>query len=224
MFKFLIIVIVFLRYYLCNGQVLQIGLCPEVESMKYFEMEKFLGTWYEMQRFPTWYEDYGQCAYKIFDYCGRRLEISHGYIKDRVEYVLHVNTTYAPGDEAVFTTPKSNIDPVGIPLVVVDTDYKDYAVIYGCKSDDLRIKYISAWILSRSYSLDEETLSKARDILVKRTSSSAVYLETVHHSPELCDSYWTAHVQAQYVNTTEVDEEVEGRKRMTKYYQNIDNK
>lgn len=56
-----------------------------------------------------WYEGYGQCAYKHFEACGRLIEIEHGYVKDGINFALHINTTYAPGDEAIFDIPTNNI-------------------------------------------------------------------------------------------------------------------
>ncbi|CAG9565664.1 unnamed protein product [Danaus chrysippus] len=41
--------------------------------------------------------------------CGRRIEFQHSFVKDSIEYVLHVNSTYAPGAEAVFDIQKNNI-------------------------------------------------------------------------------------------------------------------
>ncbi|KAF9816949.1 hypothetical protein SFRURICE_016830 [Spodoptera frugiperda] len=127
----------------CGGQVLQFGKCPDVKTMQYFDVEAFLGQWYEIERFPIWYEQYGDCAYKRLQYCGRRVEIEHVYVRDGVQFVLHLNTTYIPGHEAVFEIHESNIDPIGIPFSVISTDYKNYAVVYGCKNNEsLGLKYI----------------------------------------------------------------------------------
>lgn len=70
---------------------------------------QFLGVWYEIARFPTWYEHFGACAYKTIQYCGRRIEIEHVFVRDGIQFVLHVNSTYYPGDEAVFTIQENNI-------------------------------------------------------------------------------------------------------------------
>ncbi|XP_063387497.1 lopap-like [Cydia fagiglandana] len=188
---------------LCVAQILKFGTCPDVKTMKYFELEKFLGVWYEIERFPTWYEDQGDCAYKRISACGRHIEIEHVYVKDGIEYVLHVNTTYSAGDEAVFVIQESNIDPMGIPISVLTTDYTNYAVIYGCRnSEEMNLMYISAWIASRSSTLDPETLDKARRELSSIPFASAAYLERVEQ--EKCSFHWTAHVEAV---VTHVDEE-----------------
>lgn len=65
--------------------------------------------WYEIERFPAWYEEFTQCAYKRFQACGRKIEIEYSFVRDGVQFILHVNSTYAPGDDAVFTFEKNNI-------------------------------------------------------------------------------------------------------------------
>ncbi|KAH9643020.1 hypothetical protein HF086_013581 [Spodoptera exigua] len=134
----------------CNGQVLQFGTCPDVKTMQYFDVEEFLGQWYEIERFPIWYEQY---------------------------------------------------DPIGIPFSVISTDYKNYAVVYGCKNNEsLGLKYISAWILSRQSTLPEEYLSLAYRDVNSVPSVSQIYMEKVNHSATRCSSYWTAHIQPIYFN------------------------
>ncbi|KAJ8723726.1 hypothetical protein PYW07_007706 [Mythimna separata] len=190
---------------MCYGQVLQFGPCVEVKTMQYFDLEEFLGQWYEIERFPIWYEQSGDCAYKRIQHCGRRVEIEHVYVRDGIQFILHLNTTFAPGDEAVFVIPESNIDPVGIPLTVLTTDYRNYAIVYGCKtSDTLGLKYITAWIMSRQPTLPEEFLQKAYHEINSLPSVSSIYLEKVDQSAARCQAHWTAHVQA--VNYTNDDQ------------------
>ncbi|XP_034833706.1 apolipoprotein D-like [Maniola hyperantus] len=207
MSKHYVFVAVVLSFHvLCRGQEIFFGDCEDVKTMEYFEIEKFLGKWYTIQHIPSWYEQYGQCTYKLVQQCGRTIEIQHRSIQKGVEYVLHMNTTYAPGDEAVLVIPKNNIDPVGIPLSILWTDYTNYAVVYGCKHNQLiNIKYVLAWILSRNTTLPPETLDSAYKELKVIPGLSLSYLETVNHSEELCSYHWTAHVQAIYNNDTQTD-------------------
>ncbi|XP_068619354.1 insecticyanin-A-like [Battus philenor] len=189
---------------LCTNQVLQFGPCVERATVKFFDVENFLGLWYEIERFPTWYEGYTQCAYRRFQACGRRIEIEHSFVRDNVRFILHVNSSYAPGDEAIFKFKKNNLDPIGIPLTVIATDYKTYAVTYGCRNDEnLDIKYISASILSREKTLAPEILEIAYKEVNSLPYASTVYLEPVEHDKEKCSHHWTAHVNAE---NTEEDE------------------
>ncbi|XP_026333310.1 apolipoprotein D-like [Hyposmocoma kahamanoa] len=159
---------------------------------------RFLGKWYEIERFPAWYEEYGSCAFKTIDWCGNWIEIEHGFIRNEIQYILHVNSTYTHGDEAVFEIKKNNIDPFGIPLSVTFTDYDNYAIVYGCKSVVLQgMKYISAWILSRNTTLPSEMLDKAKTELNSLPYASIAYLKTVSQDTQECNFYWTAHVHAE---------------------------
>lgn len=72
-------------------------------------MFQFLGKWYEIERFPVWYEMSGKCAYKMIKQCGRRIEFQHVFINNGIKYTLHVNSSYVPGDEAVFPIKENNI-------------------------------------------------------------------------------------------------------------------
>ncbi|XP_013192069.2 insecticyanin-A [Amyelois transitella] len=186
-----------------NSQVLQFGPCADVKTMEYFELERFLGQWYEIERFPTWYEDYGACAYKRIQACGRRIEIEHAFVRDGVKYILHVNSSYVPGDDAVFVIQQNNVDPMGVPFTIITTDYTNYAVAYGCSFNEfIGIKYISAWILSRTSTLEPEIWQKARSELNSLPYASVAYLEPVPQGEGDCDFHWTAHVQS--VNTDDV--------------------
>ncbi|XP_072929713.1 lopap-like [Epargyreus clarus] len=198
-----IVIILVVSVKICSTQVLLFGKCVEVETMKYFNIDNFLGKWYEIQRYPAWYEKHGHCPYKRIQACGRRIEVEHGYVKDGIQFILHVNSTYAPGDEAVLNFEENNIDPVGIPMTVISTDYTNYALVYGCKyKENVDLKYFAAWILSREPTLSDELLQKTRDELNSIPYASVAYLETVGH--EKCDFHWTAHVHA--VNVSGEDE------------------
>ncbi|KAL0819464.1 hypothetical protein ABMA28_007569 [Loxostege sticticalis] len=197
MLKRLLCVLFFVLKCGTQGQVLQFGTCPDVPTVKFFALERFLGTWYVIERFPAWFESDGHCAYKRFQACGRRIEIEHVYVRDGIEYVLHVNSTYNPGDEAVFRFESNNIDPVGIPISVIATDYSNYAILYGCNINHLmNIRYTVAWILSRYTSLPHEVLQAARTTLNAVPYTSPSFLETVYHDSSQCYRSWTAHVQA----------------------------
>nr|XP_026494388.1 lopap-like [Vanessa tameamea] len=201
---FTIITLVLNSQILCNGQVLLFGSCAHVETMKYFELERFLGKWNVVERFPVWYEENGNCGYKLIQQCGRRIEFQHGYVKNGVKYILHVNSTYAPGDEAIFSIEENNIDPIGIPLSIITTDYSNYAIVYGCKvNDTLNLKYVVAWILSRSTTLGPELTERAHQELNSLPFGSVAYLEKVDQND--CSYHWSAHVHAVYNNDTDKD-------------------
>ncbi|KPJ17085.1 Lopap [Papilio machaon] len=204
---FTFLVFVFIHVKLSTNQVLLFGTCVEVETVKFFDIERFLGLWYEIERFPAWYEGFGHCAYKRFQACGRRIEIEHSFVRNDIHYILHVNSTYAPGNDAIFKFKKNNIDPLSIPLSILATDYTNYAVVYGCKNNEtLDIKYISAWILSREKNLSPEILETAYREINSIPYASTVYLEQVLQNEEKCVHHWTAHVHAEDVIDEEDDE------------------
>ncbi|CAH0728584.1 unnamed protein product, partial [Brenthis ino] len=188
---------------LSDGQVILFGNCTDVETMKYFEIERFLGKWHQIERFPSWYEESGDCSYKLIEQCGRRIEFQHTYVKNRIQYVLHINSSYAPGDEAVFYIPENNIDPLGIPLSIITTDYTNYAIVYGCTFNETsNLKHVVAWILSRNTTLQPDLLNKAYQELNVLPSGGIAYLEKVNQDDKSCYHNWSAHVYAEYYNST----------------------
>ncbi|KAG7297775.1 hypothetical protein JYU34_018517 [Plutella xylostella] len=188
-------------------QVIQFGSCPQVDTVRYFQLEKFLGRWYEIERYPAWYEKAGRCAYKELKQCGRRISIQHVFVRDDIEYVLHTNSTYDRGAEAVFVVAGNNVDPIGIPFLVVATDYANFAVVYGCVDNiDENLKYLSTWILSRERTLDAARMKEAYDVIRSIPGSSPVYLQTVEHDDRKCAHIWTAHVHAQNMTASEFEE------------------
>ncbi|CAG9789461.1 unnamed protein product [Diatraea saccharalis] len=147
-----------------------------------------------MERYPTWYED-GHCSHKRFEACGRRIEIDHVFIREGVQFVFQVNSSYNPGDEAVFEIQDNIIDRIGIPIEVIATDYSEHALLYGCKyQPNYNIKYMLAWILSRNQTLPDEKIENLKTTLRTIPYSSPVYMERVRHDSDICAHSWTAHV------------------------------
>ncbi|CAG4957166.1 unnamed protein product [Colias eurytheme] len=195
-----IFIVLFTVFQVIVGQILQFGECKDVKTMELFQIDKFLGKWYVIEKFPIWYETDGHCAYKVFQLCGRRVRIQSGYIKGDIQYVLHVNSTYASGDEAVFSIEANNVDPVGVPLSVISTDYTNYSVLYGCRvNGNLQLKYVNAWILSRSTTLSDDLLEQAHHQLKLLPDANTVYLEKEDHSA--CSYQWTAQIHAVNINS-----------------------
>ncbi|CAD0204035.1 unnamed protein product [Chrysodeixis includens] len=184
---------------------MQFGHCAVVQPMALFEVDKFTGQWFVIERFPNWYENDGACAYQRIQYCARTVAIEHAYVKDGIQYILHMNSSYTPGAAAVFGVQENSVDLVGMPLTIVTTDYSNYAVVHGCRYDSgMRLKYISAWILSREPTLPEDLLSQARTKLTSIPYANVAYLKPVDQSEDKCKSYWTAHVTAVNINKEEL--------------------
>ncbi|XP_038206912.1 lopap-like [Zerene cesonia] len=194
-----IFIVLFTVFQVIVGQILQFGECRNVKTMELFQIDKFLGKWYVIEKFPLWYEVDGHCAYKVVQLCGRRVRIQNGFVKGDIQYIIHVNSTYSSGDDAVFPIEENNVDPVGVPLNVISTDYTNYSVLYGCRvNGNLQLKYVNAWILSRSRTLSADLLMEARYQLKLLPDASNVYLKKENHSD--CSYQWTAEIHALNIN------------------------
>jgi len=161
MFKLVLLAVVFLVYLTgqSHGHVFRFGACPEVEVQKDFEMKKFIGTWYVLQKFRT----SSNCVREnIF------LNRSDYYIQEHLEPV-GTQLTQKGKVNFVDGEPESvmQVDyPYSLPLGkqnywVVMTDYEQYAAVWSCQ----RLWFghrESAQIMSRTTSLPREVTRKIR--------------------------------------------------------------
>ncbi|XP_022344557.1 apolipoprotein D-like [Crassostrea virginica] len=154
MFFLLCVVLSFIG--ISQAQVFGLGKCAQVKTQDNLDLNKYLGTWYEIYKFKSNFEGSQKCVSANY-----QLK-SDGHV--RVDNIGYENgeKKEAIGD-AYIPDPSypsrlgvrfSNLAPYG-RYWVLDTDYTTHTMIYSC-TDILGIFHISyAWILSRERTLDE---------------------------------------------------------------------
>ncbi|KAI1290428.1 Apolipoprotein D [Halotydeus destructor] len=143
-----------------HGHVFKFGDCPSVDVMKDFEMKKFTGAWYVVQKFRT------------SSNCVRENITSEGdsyYITEQLE-PIGVQLSQKGKVSFVPNEPSSvmKVDfPYSTPLGdqnywVIMTDYEQYAAVWSCQ----RLLGIghreSAQIMSRTPTLNRDVIQKIR--------------------------------------------------------------
>lgn len=77
-----------LTVHLVSGQVTNVGPCPDVETVKNFSVEKYLGLWYEVRKYPNRFSN-GKCitAYYALNANGTVSVLNTQVVNDKQETI-----------------------------------------------------------------------------------------------------------------------------------------
>lgn len=150
-----------------NCQIPRWGRCPDVTVIQNFDANRYLGKWYEDEKFFFIAELGLKC-------------ISANYSLNEDGSIKVVNSginrltgrdssavgraTLGKDDPAKLSVKFSKYQPAG-PYWILDTDYETYSLVWSC-SDFYFARTEIAWILTRSRDgLDDPTKNRLKDIL-----------------------------------------------------------
>ncbi|XP_012670737.2 apolipoprotein Da, duplicate 2 [Clupea harengus] len=154
-----------LPFLMANAQVLHPGRCPVPPVKENFDVSSYMGRWYEIQKLPSIFQkgECGQATYTLGDGVVHVLNaelLADGTVS-QIEGSAKPVDPAQPAKLAVTFFPGS---PPG-PYWVLDTDYDNYALVYGCENYGGLFYADFAWILSRSPTLTEETIEQLHNIM-----------------------------------------------------------
>jgi apolipoprotein D and lipocalin family protein len=135
------------------------GIPPGVESVQEFELNKYLGKWYEIARLDHRFErglDKVTAEYTLRDDGGVRV-INKGYKTDAGEWSEIEGKAYFVGPENEGHLKVSFFGPLYSSYVVFELDREDYryAFVSGNNTSYL-------WLLSRTPEVSDELLARFR--------------------------------------------------------------
>lgn len=150
---------------LVSAQTYHWGPCPTPKVQPNFNLEQYLGKWYEIEKLPASFER-GKC-----------IEANYAVRKDSTIQVLNVQfhkekwrkaegtaVILDPREPAQLGVSFSYFTPYS-PYWILTTDYTSLSVVYSC-TDILRLFHIDyAWILGRSRFLPTETVLYAKELM-----------------------------------------------------------
>ncbi|XP_071958966.1 apolipoprotein D-like [Antedon mediterranea] len=151
-----------------SAQVYSRGPCPEVTVQENFDVNRYLGIWYEAARFYTTFQKDSRCV------------VANYTLKDN-GHINVLNSGYFPGEGygSDVGDGKPNPDnPAKIGLKfntlqprgkywVLDTDYDTYTLVHSCSSFFDLFNVQLNWILVRDSSLSTGDASKIQPQLTK---------------------------------------------------------
>ncbi|XP_028290948.1 apolipoprotein Db [Gouania willdenowi] len=152
---------------LISAQTFHWGPCPVPKVQPGFSLEKYLGRWYEIEKLPASFER-GKCIEANYSLRkdGTIRVLNSQFYKDKVRIAEGTAVVSDPREPARLGVSFSYFTPYS-PYWVLTTDYTQISVVYSC-TDILRLFHIDyAWILGRSRFLPHETVSYAKDLLIK---------------------------------------------------------
>jgi len=149
-----------------QGQVIGFGDCPDVPTQAHLDVSKYLGLWYEIERFPAIFEgdNCGTANYSLKD--NGKINVDNRYIKDGVVHnaIGEANVRDFAKDEATLDVVFSSIGPKG-DYRVIETDYTSYSLVFSCTAAFHLINTEFAWILTRDPQPDPQVIARLKTVL-----------------------------------------------------------
>ncbi|XP_011226035.1 apolipoprotein D [Ailuropoda melanoleuca] len=149
-----------------DGQDFHLGKCPAPPVQENFDVNKYLGRWYEIEKIPVSFET-GSCIQANYSL------MENGNIKvinQELRSDGTVNQIEGEATQGNLTEPAK----LGVkffwlmpsaPYWVLATDYENYALVYSCTTIVWLFHMDHVWILGRNPYLPPETVTYLKDIL-----------------------------------------------------------
>jgi len=142
---------------LCRGQVIARGACPPVTVQPNFDLNQYMGRWYEMERFFAIFQVLTDCVTAQYDIQGSNsVSVNNtGYSKFTRDYTTAVGEAKVmdPNVPAKLGVKFFAAQPYG-DYWVLSTDYTSYTIVWSCTERSVPFfgKWNTqlAWILTRS--------------------------------------------------------------------------
>lgn len=187
---------------LAAGHTYKTGECPPVEPMSDFDMKKFLGVWYVIQKTGTAStcviynitkgEDPGEYA---IEQLSQRAPLSIGPFKHEYSYTGKLTVT--DRDVPARMTVRFPLSVAGTAkFVVFMSDFNTYAGVFSCQKIPLGHRQ-SSTILSRTRDLDKIYVDKIRNRLAS-FSVDPFDLSIINQTgcPKEGEAGWNIHVDS----------------------------
>jgi len=105
--------------------------CPNAELKQNFDIDRFLGVWYEIQSQESPLQKIKTCHKSTYYRTDSGVQVKSQGLDKHKKYISTLTNLTFTENPAVFTTDFIGED-IPVPLEVVDTDYESYACIHSC--------------------------------------------------------------------------------------------
>ncbi|XP_070560544.1 apolipoprotein D-like [Ptychodera flava] len=184
--------LVFFLTYFADGQKYGFGRCKKIGVKEDFDLDQYLGTWYEIQKIPAGFERGLKCGTAHYELksnghikvWNRGIKVSSNAANDDV---VGDADTPNPNQPAKLKVKFSRWQPRG-NYWVVDTDYTSYAVVYSCTSFFGLVRMEYAWVLARERQPDEDTRAAIQTVLDRMKSAGIDTSNLVYADQTGCEA------------------------------------
>ncbi|CRL02203.1 CLUMA_CG015050, isoform A [Clunio marinus] len=163
-----------------NSQVPGFGRCPRTSAVQNFDVNAYLGRWFEIESYFQTFAIGGTCVEANYGLNpnGTVSVLNKMTRLGREESILGYAVLASPGEgKLIVNFPQS--PPTDTPnYIILSTDYVNYAVVHSCTQIS-RFTYVQiAWILARNRQIGAIQRFQARRVLENNGVSTRWLRET----------------------------------------------
>lgn len=142
------------------------GNCPKPSVQENFNLTKYLGTWYEIEKLPAAFErgTCNQATYSLLDDGTVKVHNAELLANGKINSIQGVATVRNSSQPAILDVGFFKGVP-DAPYWVLSTDYQTYALVYSCSNYFGLFHIDFAWILARSRALTEDVVDQLHEKL-----------------------------------------------------------
>ncbi|XP_063387670.1 uncharacterized protein LOC134673601 [Cydia fagiglandana] len=184
-----------------NQPVILDGQCNNaaIPVVQNFDVTGFSGIWHETSSYYS-ANAVGTCARAEYTLVGTTVNVVNSQVLDQRLDTITGTATLIGTDQSGRLSVTLNVGGVQVnqELLILETDYTNYAISYSCINTSPTQRQVNAWILSR-----DQQLSAASQVEVNRVIASLVdlnteYFQTTDQSATGC-FYFPVHQSGQRV-------------------------
>ncbi|XP_053695677.1 apolipoprotein D-like [Sabethes cyaneus] len=167
-----------------RGQIPGLGGCPDYSPIAKFNRSRFLGTWYEVERYFTVSEVATKCVSATYELQPDGKIYVRNALTNRFNNVERIisGVMVPPGKtkNGKYTVLYQSFPyNYNASFMVLDTDYDNFAVVYSCSNIGPIGHTVSAWLLARERLPPGPILQRAYGVLDKYRINRTFFVKTI---------------------------------------------